>query len=236
MGVFSDNKFEQLDWMTQITETIESELNTLLAKLPDRLELDVARIRANADSHHFSLRVFDVVNTMLSNFPERRKLAWQEENLLCGCFKFEASPDLELDLEAGTLSGSLALVKIVPTFTDEELQPLMGLRGIQKLSDLTRDKDRPIERVNEMLDILGSCEEAQKNKSYQKKIGRLINRLGEIFTTNEWRIRDTALANRVGVWIAEYINAGNLAALTNLCKLKVMTHSNMPIYSIEEEK
>ena len=83
--------------------------------------------------------------------------------------------------------------------------------------------------------ILGGCGEAMKNKSGKKKVTAIKERLIKIFETNEWRIRDMALANKVGFWIKGYISGGNLADLTNLCKLKVMTHNNMPIYSVKEE-
>jgi hypothetical protein len=87
-----------------------------------------------------------------------------------------------------------------------------------------------------MLDLLGGCNEDIKNRSAKKKLIAIKLRLTQIFKTNEWRIRDMALSNKVGFWIAGYISTGNLACLTNLCKLKVMTHNNMPIYSVKEEQ
>ncbi len=55
-----------------------------------------------------------------------------------------------------------------------------------------------------------------------------------LFKTNEWKIKDTELANKVGFWIKDYIVDGNLAAYSNFCRLKVMTHKDQPIYSMEE--
>lgn len=235
MGVFDDKKFEQLDWMTQITETIESELNGLLARLPDRIEFDVHKVMEHASSSRFSLQADSVVRDLIRSLPDNNRLSWKEDSKIVKCFKFKMSPDLELDLEKGTMTGTIALVKTVPTFSDEELQPIMGNNGIQKLSRIQFGENWPLDRMNEMLDVLGKCDDAQRNRSYRKKMARLRERLIEIFSTNEWRIRDMSLADKVGMWIADYIHTGNLAALTNLCKLKVMTHNNMPIYSIEEE-
>ena len=53
---------------------------------------------------------------------------------------------------------------------------------------------------------------------------------------NEWNIRDIGLSNRIAKWIKLYLCDGNLAAYTNFCKLKVMTHDDDPIYSIDEEE
>jgi hypothetical protein len=237
MGVFDDKKFEQLDWMTQITETIESELNGLLARLPDRIEFDIASLaRWMGGSLRPSLSVDSVVRGAIEKVPHQY-LSYDEQNKLIGCFRFEMSPTLELDLSLSRMTGSLALVKITPTLSDEELQPLMGARGIDHISSEVRFEEKwPTDRLNEILDILSKCEEAQRSRSHNKKMHRIKERLKEIFKTNEWRIRDMELANRVCVWVADYIQTGNLAALTNICKLKVMTHNNMPIYSVEEEK
>lgn len=236
MGVFDDKKFEQLDWMSQITETIESPLNGLLARLPDRVEFDVNSIRERASSSRFALQVSSVVHNLMSKTSPKVYLSWGEQGKLDKCFKFEASPDLEVDLAAGTMKGSLALVKIVNQLTDEELQPMMGARGIDAIRSVHWDDKPPFERMNEILDILGKCEEVQKNRSARKKLDRIEERLQDIFANNEWRIRDMSLADKVGNWIANYISTGNLMSLVNFTKLKVMTHNNMPIYSIEEEK
>lgn len=235
MGVFDDKKFEQLDWMTQITETIESELNGLLAQLPDRIEFNVDKVMEHATGSRFSLQSDSVVRKLLADIQGGR-LSWEEDSKIVQCFRWEMSPDLELNLATKTMTGTIALVKIIPTFSDEDLIGLMGAKGIQTLSQINFEEEWPLDRMNEMLDVLGKCEEAQRNRSYKKKLNRMRERLQEIFKTNEWRIRDMALADRVGAWIADYIQTGNLAALTTFCKLKVMTHHNMPIYSVEEEK
>src|ERR1019366_405884 len=99
MGVFDDKKFEQLDWMTQITETIESELNVLLAKLPDRTEFSMQSLMKHVGSHASYFQADRVIRGILENTPEGRCLTWDETNKLTACFKFEMSAELELDFE-----------------------------------------------------------------------------------------------------------------------------------------
>jgi hypothetical protein len=239
MGVFDDHKFEQLDWMTQITETIDSDLNGLLARLPDRVTFDADTLLKNVSSSRLSMNTRSVVRDLLSALPCRdtfNSLSWEEESKLVECFKFELKGDVELDIRTGILSGEVALVKMVQTLEDQDLQGMMGLKGLEEVNRVRWGEDVPIQRMNEVLDMLGKCEEVMRNRSGKKKMQRIKSRLGEIFKTNEWRIRDMDLANKVGCWISGYIRTGNLADLTNFCKLKVMTHSNMPIYSIKEEK
>src|ERR1700677_4524378 len=117
--------------MTQITETIESELNELLARLPDRIEFNFGSVMKHIHSHSSYLQNDNVIRGVLENIPEHRNLSWEETGKLTSCFKFEMSPDLEIDLESGRMSGTLALVKVIPTLPDEELQTLMGARGIE---------------------------------------------------------------------------------------------------------
>ena len=234
MGVFDDKKFEKLDWMTQITETIDSELNELLARLPDRIEFSLNDILKWVSSgSQFSVRTDSVVRDLLAY---ERSLSWEESSKIVKCFKLEMSPTLTVDFERLTMEGTLTLIKVIPTLADEELQPLMGAKGIDALRQVDFDDKWPLDRLNEMLDVLGKGEEAQRTRSQKKKMIRIRERLREIFGDNEWRIRDMALADKIGYWIADYISTGNLAALTNFCKIKVMTHNNMPIYSVEEEK
>jgi hypothetical protein len=237
MGVFDDHKLEQLDWMTQMTETIDSDLNSLLAKLPDRTHMTVKEIIESGGSSYMTLSVRDVVRKQIRRIDQQITLAWDEETILYKCFQFEVTGEPEIDLQSEVLTGGVAIVKVIQTLSDEDLQQLMGKRGIEALGR-RRDYSNgvSIERMNEILDMLGKCEEDMRNRSVKKKAERLKSRLREIFQTNEWRIRDMQLANKVGLWIRGYLRDGNLADLVNLTKLKVMTHNNMPIYSVKEEQ
>jgi hypothetical protein len=237
MGVFEDKKLEQLDWMSQMTETIESYLNTILAKLPNQIIITAEDILRHSGTSYLQLNVNNLISDYIDKSRDDSHITWEEHNLLLKCFAFEIKKDAEIDLRTGILSGEITLVKIKQTFSDEDLQPLMGRTGVDiigRVSDYGGG-NVPIERLNEILDILGGCGEAMKNRSGKKKAVAIKNRLRQIFATNEWRIRDMTLANKIGTWIRGYIVDGNLADLTNLCKLKVMTHNNMPIYSVKEE-
>lgn len=237
MGVFDDHKLEQLDWMSQMTETIESYLNLILAKLPERVVITAKDIISENNSSYMSLSISSIIDNDIHRLGKPFNLSWDEERLLQQCFTFECSGEPEIDLRHGTLSGEISLIKIKQTFSDEDLQPLMGRKALEIFGRASEygNSDAPIERLNEILDILGGCGEAMKNRSGKKKAFAIKARLSLIFSTNEWRIRDMTLANKVGIWIKGYITNGNLADLTNLCKLKVMTHNNMPIYSVKEE-
>lgn len=240
MGVFDDKKFETLDWMSQITETIDSELNAVLARLPDELEFSADQVQEMVKNNR-SLSVRELVRPMLRDENtnvqrEFNRLSWEEESMITDCFEFRVNGPMEIDLRTGIMQGRLALIKTKATFDDDELKNLLGGECRQAMRTIRPDPDY-LPRLNEIMDILGGAsKEMMGNKSTKKKVSFIANRLNEIFSKNEWRIRSIELSNKVGAWIKDYIRDGNLAALTNLCKLKVMTHNNMPIYSIEEEK
>jgi len=236
MSVFGDKKFEQLDWMVQITETIESDLNTLLANLPDRVELKYEDLVSFVGGYR-GLSADSIVRDLIRKQNKVRAYSWEEDNKISSCFQFETIGDVELDIQNKTLKGEIFLVKVVPTLTDEELLPLMGTRGIDRLRNVYAHVNKPEgrTRINEILDILGESEKLLSNKSASNKLNGMRSRLSDIFRKNEWRIRDMELADKICGWIQDYIITGNLASLTNFCKVKVMTHNNMPIYSVKEE-
>ena len=239
MGVFDDKKFEQFDWMSQITETIDSEVNGLLARLPERLELNYDSITSLMESSYHGLSLTPgsvvrfVVRLLLRSVSDKPSLSWEDQRLIESCFELECSDTVELDFENKTLVGYIHLVKTVQTIADEDLQKTMGSRGIQQLSRVNWN-EAPTSRIHDIMELLGGLENDMKGRSYRRKYEATRRRLIKIFKDNEWRIRDMALADKVGFWIASYIGTGNLAAYSNFCKLKVMTHQNMPIYSIEE--
>lgn len=237
MGVFDDKKFEQLDWMSQITETIDSEVNGLLARLPERLELNYDSITSFMESSYrgLSLTPGSVVRLLLRSVPDKPSLSWEDQRLVESCFELECSDELEIDFENKKLTGYVHLVKMVQTIADEDLQNAMGSKGIQQLSRINWN-EAPTSRIHDIMELLGGLENDIKGRSYRRKFDATRRRLIKIFKDNEWRIRDMALADKVGFWIASYISTGNLAAYSNFCKLKVMTHQNMPIYSIEESE
>lgn len=237
MGVFDDKKFEQLDWVSQITETIDSEVNELLARLPDKLEFDQGSIATFMDQGYDGLRlsVGNVVRHLIRNTKDRPKLSYEDEQVIIKCFKFETSENIELDMENGTMIGEVSLIKITATLEDQELQKMLGRQGIAEVYRINWNPEC-LSRVHEVMELLGGLDKFMSGRAMRKKREAVVNRLSDIFENNEWRIRDAQLANKIGKWLAEYIESGNLAAFSNFCKVKVMTHQNMPIYSIEEQE
>ena len=236
MSVFADKKYENLDFLSQITETIDAPVNAVLASLPEIKSFSYEEIvTILGDSYSFRMDVGSLVRKLLQDSGiNYTALSYEERQLVFGAFKLETSGDLILDFETGTLHGEVILTKTVNTLADDVLQKMLGAQGIDELRYINY-QSASHGRFNEILDLVGGCDEAKKTRSINNKIRFLKRRLMKIFVDNEWRIRDNDLANKISRWARVYIETGNLAALTNFCKVKVMTHNGGPIYSIVEE-
>lgn len=240
MGVFDDKKFDSLDWISQATEPIDSPLNEILAKLPNEFIIDFetfVAIKSNGYYHYsHDVDVDYVVNYLINqNKDIDYRISSGDKSVLCECFKFEMTKPVVMDFENKIINGEIKLVKIVDTLEEDTLKDMLGVEGIQSVSSTFFTSER-FSRANEVMELLGKCEKGIRTRSPRNKKTDLVNRLKEIFNTNEWNIRDTELANKVGYWIRGYIENGNLADWSNFCRLKVMTHKGQPIYSMEEVK
>ena len=226
MGVFDDKKFDELDWLSQATEPIEASINHLLAKFPDEIDIDFKTLSSAMQVGWRNIRI--TKSELIERYVRRNISAdmfpktSEEKNMLYNCFDFEKR----------ILDGKVSIVKTKNTFDNKELEKIFGLHGIEKLTFLNIDQTK-FSRANEVMEILGKCDEGLTSKSSRTKRRGLMVRLREIMSKNEWNLRDVELANQVGLWIIDYIQDGNVAAFRDLCRLKVMTHKGLPIYSME---
>lgn len=230
MGVFEDKKFEGLDWISQATEPIDSECNNILTNLPDEVKIDFSTYIAILQ-HGYNGDI-NVLKCLKHLNPEITSV---QMPLLHECFTLDMcnETNLIIDFNNKTISGDIFLRKISQTIDEDVLKRSLGIDGLNQVLWHVGASDDLKARMNEVLEILGKCEDGLRTRSMHKKKNALVKRLSQVFKTNEWNIRDTELANKVGAWVKDYINDGNLAAIRDLCRLKVMTHKGQPIYSME---
>lgn len=237
MGVFDDKKFEGLDWISQATEPIDSKLNEVLAALPECIEVDFttySEVLVNAYS--LDISVDNMLTYLIKKHAPEVNVSYDQKVLLATMFEFEM-PDGEfvINFEDKTITGGIKFNKLANTVDEDTLKGILGREGISKVGIMGMPPGS-ISRANEVMEILTKCEEGLRSRSERKKRHIIAQRLIALFKNNEWNIRDTELANKVGVWISQYVSDGNIAAFSNFCRLKVMTHKSQPIYSMEEVK
>lgn len=232
MSVFADKKFEGLDWISQATEPIDSELNEILALIPDEVNIDFETYVKIARS----TRDMDLsVGNMLSYYLRQtgKSVSWQQSSLLNDCFEFQMEGEVNLDFEQKLITGEVKFIKVKATMDEDVLKNVLGRNGIEQVGSMYFNGPG-LGRANEIMELLGKCESGLRTRSERKKRHVIRERLKILFKDNEWNIRDTELADKVGSWIRHYVVDGNLAAFSNFCRLKVMTHKGQPIYSMEE--
>lgn len=237
MSIFQDKKYESLDWLSQAMQPIESPMNATLAALPDEIIIDYDYIVKNISYNH-RITSDNVITSYMSKLGSTEKLSWEERMMVRECFKIEMPDNVVVDFENKTVSDIIKVVKKTFTFEDADLQKTLGHKGLSDLryTSCTSSSGSSISRLNEIIQLVSSNEEILKNRSFRKKIRFLYDTMRQIFSSNEWNIRDTDLADKVCMWAREYIEQGTLSCLTNFCKVKIMTHNGAPIYSIVEEQ
>jgi hypothetical protein len=232
MGVFDDKRYDQLDWVSQAVQPIETPLAALLDRLPESTKIDFELITCNHPNGELDRET--IISSMIRKFHPGYSMSWKEKDLINECFEFDIrSPELIVNLENRTLTGEVYLVKTKFSIEEDKLKSVLGEHGREEIGKLHSHR-MDHTRTNEMLDLLEDCEVAIASRSGKTKKLALNDRLRQIFTNNEWKIKSTDLADKIGFWIKAYIDNGDLAALSNISRLKVMTYKEAPIYSIEE--
>lgn len=232
MGVFHDKRYEQLDWVSQAVQPIETPLSAILERLPESTRIDYQLVTYN--DARGSIGKSSLIDKMLSSYSNGHRFVWRERDLLYSCFELDQrSEELILNLEEGTLTGELYLLKIKYTLEEDDVKRILGEFGKEQLGHMN-SYNMDSSRANEMLDLLEKSEAAIASRSGKVKKQAIQDRLAQIFKDNEWRVRNTDLANSMCMWIKAYIERGDLASLSNITRLKVMTYKDGPIYSIEE--
>lgn len=234
MGVFDDKKFEELDWISQATEPIDSQLNEVLGLIPEVINVDFdLYIKIASMGYGLDLSTRGAVDYCVRNYCKHINVTYDNVSHLRNLFKFEADGEMTINFEDRTLSGNLRIIKLANTMDEKVLAGMLGRDGVMRVSSMNITQDG-LSRANDIMELLGKCDAGLRTRSERKKRQMIVSRLTELFKNNEWIIKDTELANKVGMWINQYVVDGNLAAYSNFCRLKVMTHKGQPIYSMQE--
>lgn len=242
MSIFDDKRYDNLDWISQATEPMEGRLTELLARMPERVDLtyeQVSRLLTDSFRLHVARRDFmiELLLEATKDMPgDSGSLNYEETGVMNDCFMFEVQENTIVDMVNKTMTGGVAIVKTQFTFSDNTLKDAFGAKGLNYIRSSLRFGYN-IDRGNKMAEIIGDVgKEYFSARSANKKYKFLYARIKTILEKNEWNIKNIDLADKMCVWISDYISEGNLAALANICKLKVMTHKGVGIYSVEEQQ
>jgi hypothetical protein len=166
--------------------------------------------------------------------------SYQDRNTIYSCFEIQVEPGTYIDIEKEVIIGHAALVKIKHSIDDDKLRNMIGHNALATISNLsyTGDREGSLPRLNELLEFFIENTNLIKNtkKPFRYRFRLLYSTISDIFKSDKWRIRDHGLATKIGNWVHDYVADGNVCALANLTRLKIMASSGKPIYSIVEAK
>jgi hypothetical protein len=242
MGTLRDEKYEKLDYLSQLTEIVVSPQNEILGNLPERLKIDFelfskVKTRAWNLSLGFEVNVTQILIEILS----LREREYIED--IRKCFTLEASEDLEVDFDTQKMTGTLVLVKIDNQLDEKKLLEMAIEKAKRHLSYYCWPAKRLREKISTVLDVFETGSGSEWAKTAYGRSGyegerKICEALTSVILDNKWRIRDTSIIIKMGSWIQGYLKDEDESntGLVNLIKLKIMVDKDLPIYSIDEVK
>jgi hypothetical protein len=222
-----------MEWLNKAIEPFIFPQNEVLMSMPERVDFDYATILSFLEKNNGHLRIGLDELIMFAVAQVNLKLDKDDLSFLSNYFVVDIVPDTEINFEQGTLTGGISLRKTKDQLSDEEIVSYAAdivyyrLYGIYSKSNISR--------CNEIMDLIGA-EAQRQSTSTRYKIREIAATMASIIREDRWRIRNVALLLKCPTWIQDYLEDGNLAAMSNFTRLKCMVHKGVPIYSMEETK
>lgn len=152
-------------------------------------------------------------------------------------FKLEIRGDGVISREDGS-GTKLFLVKTKKYMEEREIRNFVlahidGMIRVGRYRNQVRSGDLSNSAMNNILDLLEKPE-AKSLTSKEQKWLTIKRQWKTIIQENQWKIRDGDLIVKASYWIRDTILHDDVNAYANFCRLKVMTHGNVPIYEMQE--
>lgn len=233
--MFKDKIYEEMDDISKLIEPYQFSVNEELASFPDSFEVDASQI----DSRYVSLRSIITSKARELGLSSIIDCAYDIERNSFFKMKLldefnEPTEYINFNFKTGTLYGKIVVYKDKIGFEDEHIHTMCQNNASSYIRHMGwRNADSS--RINEVADLLGMTE-VLKEKSKRIKMHVMCSEIQDIIKTKKIDIRDANLASRFGKWIMMYIAHGSLPSLANLAKIKIMSHQNRPIYSMQEQE
>ena len=241
MGSLRDEVYENLDYLSQLTEVVIGPQNLVLGRAPDRWDLtfqDIDKVKAN----WWSSSGYDIsIQKLLTNALPSAD--WVHINDIRKYFEFEVSDDFEIDFTNKKMSGTIALVKTTPQIEEKKILEIAINKATWLISHYEWSNKGLRDKVVAVLNTFEPNRGTEWAKKLDSRIGysaqmELRNTLSHVILENKWRIRDADIILKVGEWVNSYLSDkdGTSHGFVNLLKLKMMLNKDLPVYSIDEVK
>lgn len=242
MGTLRDKAYEELDYLSQLTEVVIGPQNEVLARIPDRVDvtfdlLNRCKSRSWAYNVQYEVSAYQILVQVVPHAD------YQYIEDIKDVFVLESSDDVSVDFTNSTMTGTVTLVKTVQQMDEKTVLDIAVSKACNHIGYYSWPTKRLREKLITVMNLIEPNHGTEWIKTQQGRIAyageiEIRNMLKDAILENKWRIRDTNIIIKVGEWIQEYLSDetdGNLG-IVNLMKLKIMIDKDLPIYSIDEVK
>lgn len=237
--MFADKVYNEMDEISKLVEPIESDVNIALSQMPDEIEITPELLLSQYDEDYgwSSISIRSLVQkkakalgltALMSGYDLGQKFYRFEVRDL------EDGDEVTVDFENDTMSHEVFLIKFNIGFTDAELEDQVKTKILGNIKGYLRSSrtvNKP--RLNELADLFGATE-VKAIRTYRGKVRKFCEHLTLLIDERKLDIRDLSLCQKFSEWVVLYVRDGNLAALNNITRIKIIMHENRPIYSISE--
>ena len=244
ISMFQDKVYDDMDDISKLVEPIESDVNIALSYIPDEIEVTSQHIKDLYDNKWgwSSLSVTGFVDTILRELKVTTTVNMHDHANKFFKFKvrskdneeLEEAEEVRINMETGIMSHRLFLIKHTVGYDDQTLEA-MAKESLTKniRSYLNSNRDVNKSRMNELAELFGA-KDVKSDRAYRGKVRRFCQHINSLVDNKKLDIRDLNLCEKFSKWVVLYVKDGNLAALNNITRIKIMMHENRPIYSIQE--
>jgi hypothetical protein len=232
--MFKDRVYEEMDDISKLVEPYQYSLNEALAQFPDQIELTTEEL-----SSPWGINCMEIFRSHVNKLELNHLLKSHRPGDDFFQFKIidefgEYVDTADLNFRDSTLSNKIVMVKSKIGYEDFDVEKIAKQAIIEGLQVYNSYRMLNASRLNEIADLFND-NATKKERSVRRKMPMFRKHMGDLIDSKKLDIRDVGLCTRFASWIIAYVQHGNLAALNNITRLKIMTHQNRPIYSIEEK-
>lgn len=241
-----DSKFDELDWLSQATEPYICRLYDIHNAIPDKMSIPYHELHKCMVSSFCSWGA--TRNGLIKSILADKPLLLEYYKTLCYGTQEAISDTLTIDIvgkpildidSQSIINGEVFLTKKSSALEDKVIvahfiRTVSSFR-FDNINDDIFSKSAMLNQKSRCKEILEAIGVNAKIKNTFSSISNFLKRSIESkIEKDEWKIRDEELLLKLMGWLKDYIQDGNLAAVHNFYRFKLMTNDNRAIYSIEE--
>lgn len=245
--MFKDDKYDSMDDISKLLEPYECLFNKCLSYLPKEIDIstkDILGSIPNIDRISSTTACKrDIIERKMSSFnlPDDIYNSIKSNiSAYADYYEFHKDDIFSFNVSVNDIDSNdtlFKLIKTVASLSDDTIKKHIRQILVDCVNRaMSTSKSFINSNAKELMQLLDIDMSSVDMRSYRSKRRAIIDAITVMINSNKLNIRDTEFAKKVGKWMEVFLTSGSLAAIKNLCKLKVLTYNNVAIYSISGEE